>query len=212
MHALRAVAKEAMAPLIYRYPPVGLKPERLALYLNALLDRAHMEGDVAEIGCNVGGTAIVACQALRNVGWKGEYVCYDTFGGFVAEQFDHDAAQGTKAFKRHLFSANSSNLVRKITELHGRSDIRLVEGDATKVNPTALSKYIAVLADIDLSKPSYEVLKLFWPQVLPGGIMLCDDCVESRHWLAKDGYAQFCREAGIPEEYHFGLGIVRKPA
>jgi len=103
LHALRAAAKQALAPLIFRYPPIGLKPERAAVYLSALLDRTSLIGDVAEVGCNVGGTAVFACQALRNVGWRGEYFCFDTFGGFVDEQFEADVAQGTKSSKRHLF-------------------------------------------------------------------------------------------------------------
>lgn len=211
LHALRAAAKQALAPLIFRYPPIGLKPERAAVYLNALLDRTSLIGDVAEVGCNVGGTAVFACQALRNVGWRGEYFCFDTFGGFVNEQFEADVAQGTKSHKRHLFSANSVKLVERITAQHGRSDIRLVVGDATKLADSQLGSYIAVLADIDLSEPSYEVLKRFWPHVVPGGIMLCDDCVESRHWLARDGYEKFCQEYEIKPDYRYGLGIVRKP-
>lgn len=211
MHALRAVAKEALAPLIFRYPPIGLKPQRMAVYLTELLARSDMQGDVAEVGCSVGGTAIFACQALRNVGWKGSYTCFDTFGGFVEEQYQADVAGGLSASKRHLFSANSLGLVRKITDQHGRSDIRLVQGDATKLREDQLSRYIAVMADIDLSEPSYEVMEKFWPHLLAGGVMFCDDCVEDRAWLAKEGYEKFCRAHGLPTEYRYGLGIVRKP-
>ena len=209
---LRTAIKTAMAPILYRYPPFGLKPERLAVYLQVLLETAPLGGDVAEIGCNVGGTAIVARQALRGVGWTGTYTCFDTFGGFVKEQFDRDAAKGTKTFKRDLFSNNSKALVRKVTAQHGCGDIQLAEGDATRLDPASLSRYAVVLADIDLSDPTYEVMKLFWPRVLPGGYLLVDDCVENRHWLAKEGYQQFCRENGLAEAYRYGLGILAKPA
>lgn len=211
LHAMRAVAKRTLAPLIFRYPPIGLKPQRMAIYLTELLERSGMDGDVAEVGCSVGGTAIFACQALRNVGWRGDYVCFDTFGGFVEEQYQADVAQGLRPTKRHLFSANSIELVRKITDQHGRSDIRLVQGDATKLADDQLGRYVAVLADIDLSEPSYQVMKRFWPRLMPGGIMMCDDCVEDRAWLAREGYEKFCHEQGVEPEYRYGLGIVRKP-
>jgi predicted O-methyltransferase YrrM len=110
-----------------------------------------------------------------------------------------------------MFSANSVKLVRKILEQHGCGDIRLVQGDATKLAPEDLSYYSVVLTDVDLSEPSYEIMKIFWPRLVPGGIMLCDDCVKRRGWLAIDGYRKFCTEMQLPEEYYHGLGIIRKP-
>lgn len=212
LQSTRTAIKSLLAPVLFRYPPFGLEPARLAFYINALLERAHLDADVAEIGCAVGGTAVVARKALRSVGWNGHYTCFDTFGGFVDEQYERDVANGLTAGKRHLFSANSLDLVRKVTKQHDCGDIALVQGDATKLRPEQLSRYAVVLADIDLAEPSYQVMKLFWPQLLPGGILLCDDCVEDRSWLAMDGYRQFCRETGLPEEYAHGLGVARKPA
>ena len=54
-------------------------------------------------------------------------------------------------------------------------------------------------------------MKLFWPRLVPRDIMLCDDCVQNRSWLARDGCRKFCEEVGLPEEYYYGLGIARKP-
>lgn len=209
--ALRTMMKTAFAPIIYRYPPVGLKEARLAVYLNALLERAGTNGSVAEIGSNLSGTSIVAYRALKQAGWSGRYICYDTFGGFVEEQYQVDADKGTSSSKRHMFSANSKNLVHKILKQHKAEAIELVEGDATRLTDDQLDRYAVVLADIDLSEPSYEVMKRFWGRLIPGGIMFCDDCVESRDWLAIDGYRKFCAEFGLAEEYAYGLGIVRKP-
>jgi SAM-dependent methyltransferase len=208
--SIRAALKAALVPLLYRYPPYGLKEARLAVYLSALLERAHMPGDVAEIGCNLGGTSIIASRALKQAGWEGRYICYDTFGGFLDEQYDADVRKGLDAAKRSLFSANSKALVRKILRYH-KASIELVQADATKLKPEQLSRYSVVLSDIDLSEPSYQVMKLFWDKLVPGGIMFCDDCYANRAWLAGDGYKKFCDEFGLPEEYAYGLGIVRKP-
>lgn len=212
LEAVRTAAKSALAPVLYRYPPFNLQPARLAFYVTALLDRAHLHTDVAEIGCSAGGTAIVARKALAAARWKGRYTCYDTFDGFIGDQYDKDVEQGLDPGKRQMFSANSLSLVRKILEQHGCGDIQLIPGDATKLRQDDLSHYSVVLADIDLAEPSYDVMKIFWPRLVPGGIMLCDDCVEDRSWLARDGYRRFCAEMQLPEEYYYGLGIVRKPA
>lgn len=211
LEVIRLAAKSALAPVLYRYPPFNLQPARLAFYVTALLDRAHLDADVAEIGCSVGGTAIVARKALAAAGWKGQYTCFDTFSGFIDDQYDRDAEGGLDRAKRHMFSANSVGLVRKIMLQHGCADIRLVQGDATKLRPQQLSRYSVVLADIDLAEPSYEIMKIFWPRLVPGGILLCDDCGENRGWLAGDGYRKFCAEMQLPEEYRYGLGVVRKP-
>lgn len=209
--ATRAAVKFALAPVLYRYPPFNLQPARLAFYINALLERAHLHADVAEIGCSAGGTAILARKALRAAGWKGQYTCFDTFAGFISDQYDKDVESGLDPLKRNMFSANSIGLVRKIMRQHGCADINLVQGDATKLRTDSLSRYCVVLADIDLAEPSYEVMKIFWPRLLPGGILLCDDCVTNRSWLARDGYRRFCAEMQLPEEYYYGLGIARKP-
>jgi O-methyltransferase len=210
IETIRLAAKSALAPVLYRYPPFNLQPARLAYYITALLDRAHLDADVAEVGCSAGGTAIVARKALAAAGWKGQYTCFDTFGGFISEQYDKDVESGLAPTKRHKFSANSVGLVRRIIQQHGRGDIQLVQGDATKLRPEDLSHYSVVLADIDLAEPSYEVMKIFWPRLVPGGILLCDDCGEDRGWLAGDGYRKFCAEMNLPEEYYYGLGIARK--
>ena len=211
LETVRLAAKSALAPVLYRYPPFNLRPARLAFYITALLERAHLNADVAEIGCSAGGTAIVARQALRAAGWKGQYTCFDTFNGFIAEQYDKDAESGLNPRKRHMFSANSVGLVRKILAQHGCGDIRLVQGDATKLRSEELSHYSVVLTDVDLAEPSFEVMNTFWPRLVPGGILLCDDCVENRSWLAGEGYRRFCAEMQLPEEYYYGLGIARKP-
>ena len=192
LDAVRTATKSALAPVLYRYSPFNLQPARLAFYIAALIDRAHLNADVAEIGCSAGGTAIVARQALAAAGWNGQYSCFDTFTGFISEQFDKDVASGLDAGKRQMFSANSIGLVRKILAQHGCGDIRLVQGDATKLRADDLSYYSVVLTDIDLAEPSYAVMKIFWPTLIPGGILLCDNCVENRSWLAIDGYRRFC--------------------
>ena len=209
--ALKASLRKAAVPIIYRYPPVGLQPERLALYLHGLLMRADLDGDVAEVGCNVGGTAALAYNMLNRLGWKGQYICYDTFSGFVPDQFEADVALGTQNFRRNWFGGNSIDLVRKVLAYHGASRVRLVQGDIVKVSDDQLSRnYCAVLLDVDLSVPTYEALKRFWPRLMPGGMIFVDDCPEDYDWKAREGYARFCTEMGLKQEYKNGLGILEK--
>jgi O-methyltransferase len=208
---IRVVAKKALAPWIYKFPPFGLQPERLATYLHGLLERKGLQGDVAEIGCNLGGTSVIAARMLKRVGWTGRYICYDTFGGFVPEQFDSDVNRGTDEQRRNMFAANSVSLVRKILNQHGVPEVELVAGDITRIDEAQLSKsYSVILLDIDLADPTYLALKRFWPRMVPGGAVYVDDCPEGYNWKARVGYEKFCTELGLQPHYEYGLGVLYK--
>lgn len=209
---LKVEARKMLLPLIYRYPPFGLQPERLAVYLNGLLDRRVSNLAVAEVGCHLCGTTVIANKALRRTGWKGSYTCFDTFGGFVGDQFMIDATLGTPIKKKDMFSVNSMDLARRILDFHGCKEVRLVQGDITRVADEDLAEhYGVILLDIDLSEPTYKAMQRFWPRLAPGGVIFVDDCPEDGDWKARKGYAQFCAEIGVQEQYKFGLGILQKP-
>jgi O-methyltransferase len=213
MTRMQVAAKWALAPLIYKYPPSGLQPERLATYLSGLLERHKLAGDVAEIGCSVGGTAVLAARMLKRVGWNHRYICYDTFGGFVREQFDNDVKRGMESNRRNMFSDNSMTLVRKILKQHGTSEVELVKGDITTVADRDLSdSYSVVLLDVDLADPTYIALKRFWPRIVKGGVVFVDDCPEGYGWKARIGYEKFCAEMNFTPCYEYGFGVIRKQA
>lgn len=212
MHRFRYAVKYALAPLLYRHAPFGLAPERLAVYLNCLLERADVEGDVAEIGCNIAGTAVIASQIVERFSPEKFYICYDTFKGFVDDQFDLDVTKGTPKRLRRYFSANSAKLAKRILCLHGRNDVLLVQGDATTLPDDRLREsYSVILVDVDLSEPTYEILTRFFPRLSVGGAILVDDCVEGNgDWKAIIGYRRFCIEQGLEEHYRYGFGVVVK--
>jgi O-methyltransferase len=148
---------------------------------------------------------------LSNVGWKGRYICYDTFNGFVEQHFESDVKRGMPADRQSMFAANSQRLVRKILDRHGASNVELVAGDITKVKDADLAAaYSVVLLDIDLADPTYEALKTFWPRLSAGGVIYVDDCPENYSWKARLGYQKFCQEAGLSEKYAYGLGVLDK--
>ena len=85
-----------LAPtLILPKPFYALEAERLYYYLDALWQRRDIDGCVLEVGCWLGGTAATAHRFLVKTGRSRRYVCIDTFGGFVPEQFQADLVNGT---------------------------------------------------------------------------------------------------------------------
>jgi O-methyltransferase len=208
----KRIAKTLLRPLLYRYPPIGLQPERLHVWLRTLIETAAVEGDVVEVGCSLGGTAAYSSRMLRNLGIARRYLCVDTFAGFVPEQFADDLERGNRAANRWLFADNSSALVRAILDQHGARDVALLAGDISTVDERLLPPRIAAaLLDVDLAVPIYDGLRKLYPRLARGGVIAVDDCPVGYDWQARQGYDRFCREAGLAPRYELGVGLVRKP-
>jgi len=208
---LKIAIKIALAPILYRHFPIGLRPARLHLWLDSLRDTRGVPGTIMEVGVAVGGTAAFCWNYLRYVGDDRQYVCVDTFGGFVAEQFEKDVELGNSWDRANIFRANSEGLVRKILDMHGATDVGIVKADISKMPmsqmPAAVS---ACLLDVDLAVPIYDGLKLLWPCLSSGGVILVDDCTETSGWQALKGVQKFSAETGIEYQLMTGMAIFKK--
>lgn len=208
---LKYAAKSVLAPLLYKFPPTGIQPERLMMYLNTIIETAAVSGPIVEVGSHLCGTSIFAYRTMRNVGIGKPYICVDTFNGFIAEQFTPDISKGTPAADRFMFSDNSEYLVRRILRMHECTDIQLLQRDCTRITPADFPDGISLcLLDVDVSEAVHKGLKCIWPLINPGGKILVDDCPENTSWKALDGFRAFCREIGVPAQTPFGMGVIEK--
>ncbi len=196
---------------LYPRPVSALAPERLYAYMDALWQRRELDGAVVEVGAWLGGTATLAYRMLRNTGFEKRYICVDTFGGFVSEQFDRDVELGTASTRRRDFAGNSVDTVSRLLDHYGVAAIELVQGDIAMLPEERLPERVSVgLVDVDLEVPVYEGLRRLQPRLAEGGVLLVDDCPEGYNWPgARIGYRRFVDECGLPEEYFMGMGIVR---
>jgi len=208
----KRLAKGVLSPILFKYPPVGLHPERLQLWLRSVLESRDVPGDILEVGCDVCGTSAVTWSMMGRTGIRKRYLCIDTFSGFVDDQFAEDLRLGNSPRNRYAFAANSEWLARRVLAQHGAEGVELVRGDMTTMSLDRLPSALAVvLIDVDLAIPVYEALRRLTPRVSPGGVVLVDDCPESDDWQARKGYERFCTEYGFPQTYEYGLGLVRIP-
>ncbi len=209
---VKLAVKQTLFPVAFQFPPIVLAPERLRLWLNALSASTGVDGDVVEIGCAFGGTAAYSSSFLERTGDHRRYLAYDTFEGFVADQFDADERQGTDAGEREVFSANSLSLARRVAHRHGTSALRLVKGDICDTSvefPPAVS---ACLVDVDLEEPVYVALTRAWERLADGGVILVDDCDGAdSEWRADEGYRRFVEEHQLPHRRRDGMGLVGEP-
>jgi predicted O-methyltransferase YrrM len=191
-----------------------LNPERYAIFLRALAQRRELPGAIVEVGCFRGKTSADAYRSLKDWGAERRYVCIDTFEGFVPEQFEEDRKLGTNPDFGKQFSFNTQRSVERMFRRLGYDKVEVVRGDIVEMPESDLPAQISVcLMDVDLAIPIHEGLKKVYPRLVPGGIVLVDDCGEDEaDWAgARIGYQRFVEEAGLPERYDAGFGIVESP-
>jgi O-methyltransferase len=211
LHKIKHATKLLLAPLIYRYPPSGIQPERLMYYLKTITETAFIPGPIVEIGSHLCGTSIIAYKMMRNLEINKRYICVDTFRGFIPDHFNSDISSGTPAKYRVLFADNSKGLVRRILRMHDCAAIQLLERDCTKITPADFPDGISLcLLDVDLSEAVYRGLQHIWPLINPGGRILIDDCPPNTVWKALDGLTTFCDEIGAPLLNPYGMGVIEK--
>jgi hypothetical protein len=208
---IKWLAKSALAPLIFRYPPSGIQPQRLMYYLQAIVDTASVPGPIVEIGSHLCGTSVIAYKMMKNLGINKPYICVDTFSGFVPDQLATDVAAGTPKRDGFLFADNSIGLVRRVLKVHNATGIQLMQRDCTRLLPVDFPDGISLcLLDVDLSDPIYQGLHRVWPLINCGGKILVDDCEEDSSWKAIKGLKAFCADMGMPLRHPFGMGVLEK--
>jgi O-methyltransferase len=204
----KRTARRLLAPRIYPRPISELHPGGLYAFFDALYTRRELDGTIVEVGCWLGGTAALARRMMREADMRNPYVCIDTFGGFVPSQLAAEPAGSTGTTSS--FASNSIDIVARLLEQWGASDIRLVPGDIAALPDADIPSAIAVaLIDVDLKVPVYEGLRRLHPRLVAGGIILVDDCADPEWPGAREGYEQFCAEAAVTPEYFLGMGVVR---
>jgi O-methyltransferase len=213
----KLVLKRLLSPLIYRYPPIMIQPERLYLWFKALIETNGLEGDVVEVGCYLGGTAAFSKRLIDRLGMTRNYIVIDTFGGFTKEQWAIEESLGTSVTRKDHFADNSPALARWVLDRHGGKTVRIVQGDITSLPDRLLPDRIsACLLDVDLSEPIEKGLERLYPRLEPGGVILVDDCggptyqPRSGYYEARLGYAKFCQAHSLSERYEYGMGIVTR--
>jgi O-methyltransferase len=204
--------KNLMKPLIYRFPPVMLQPQRIYLWLRTLIETSEVDGEVIEVGCYLGGTSAVAAKMMENVKIQKRYRVYDTFSGFAPAQWKNDNMKGEASTLKDHFSANSAKLTRWVLDKHGGKNVLIHRGDIVDLPDAELPEKIsACLLDVDLSDPVYLGLKRIYPRLQKGGVVLVDDCEQETAYRARLGYEKFMHEIAQPKNYVFGMGVVKKP-
>jgi hypothetical protein len=177
--------------------------ERFRILVGQLERALHVDGQVAECGCAQGLSSFVLCSRLRreNPQFDGAgYEIYDSFKGLsepVAEDQLPAKPETVHAPTAEIMTAGrfAASLDRVKNALRGFPGIAYFPGWIPAAFDTRAEKrYRFVHVDVDLYQPTKDSFEYFWPRLVPGGVMVCDDY----NWPgARRAVEEFCGAAGI---------------
>ena len=189
--------------LATRTAPVPLRRrDRFLSLLQRFEEVRNLEGWVAECGCFQGLSSFLLCSRIRqhNPAFDGAgYQIYDSFQGLSeprpedTDAAEPEVAQVRKNMKKGMYAARLDHVKNGLAPFPGIAYFPgwIPEAFAAD-NP---NKYRFVHVDVDLYQPTLDSFQYFWPRLVPGGMMVCDDY----NWPgAKRAVEEFCGKAGVP--------------
>lgn len=136
------------------------------------------EGDFAECGCWKGQSTWAIARLIADSGRRRSFHVFDSFEGlseFTAEDRNPAwpiGAERQAKLKRHF--RTSEDAVR--TKLAEFDFVAIYRGwIPERFGEIAGRRFAFVHLDVDMHRPTVEGLDFFWPRLVEGGILVCDD-------------------------------------
>ena len=193
--------------------PFLFSPRQLVFMTECVERVAALEGCIAEIGCSRGYTTAFLNRFMEESGIKKDYYAVDTFSGFIADHVDHEVkARGKSSSIRHKMADNKKTWFDRSMEVSEITGLKSIEADAATFDYSTIAPIAFCLLDVDLYVPIAKALPRIYHHLVPGGIIVVDDCAPDQTWDgALQAYSEFCRSMNLPEDIrHKKLGLIEK--
>jgi hypothetical protein len=182
--------------------PAPLRRRDRFLSLVRQLERVlPLNGMLAECGCFRGLSSYVICSRIKrhDPSFDGRgYEIYDSFQGLSAPQGKDSAPDGgadvtvTASMKAGQFAASLEVVRRALMPFPGIDYFPAWIPQGFRDDNEARYRFVHV--DVDLYQPTKDSFEYFWPRLVPGGVVVCDDY----NWPgARRAVEEFCEAAGI---------------
>jgi O-methyltransferase len=139
-----------------------------------------LDGRIAECGCFRGLSSFLLCSRLRqhDANFDGPgYEIYDSFAGLSDPQPEDALAPDAdemvaRTMKPGFFAYPQEKVQRALAEF---PRISYGAGWIPSGFPNDERRYRFTHVDVDLYHPTKASLEYFWPRLVPGGVLVCDD-------------------------------------
>lgn len=131
-------------------------------------------GDVVELGCYEGTSALFEQRMLQSLAPQKELWLYDSFEG-LPEKTNEDMSAAGVQFKAGELRAGRSQLIKNFA--HARVLLpNIQKAWFEDLLPSDLPDQICfAFLDGDFHESIMDSLKLVWPKLQPGGVIIVDD-------------------------------------
>jgi predicted O-methyltransferase YrrM len=172
------------------------------------------KGVVMEIGVGGGATSIVINKHIISDKIDRQFIAIDTFDGFTKEDISFEKTVRGKTDNYQYYRSNSLNWYKKTLFAQGIDNAIVHQIDCKSFDYKSVGPIAFCLFDVDLFKPTEFVLPLLYENLVPGGVIVVDDCQNETNIYdgAGEAYRKFLKAYQLKEEIvHGKLGVIRKP-
>ncbi len=183
-------------------------------YITDALASVKNDGAVLEIGVGGGATSVIINHFMMEEAINRPFYAIDTFFGFKAEDVLFEQKNRGKTDNYLYYRSNKKEWYSKTLIANGIDNAKIYQSDAKEFDYSIIGPLAFCLFDVDLYKPTEHILPLIYEILVPGGIIIVDDCSPelSIYDGAGEAYRNFCAKMGFKEEIVNGkLGIIKKP-
>lgn len=171
------------------------------------LDSLSLEGARAECGVFQGLSALYVCRvvALRRKDYTGaDFHLIDSFEGFpepqpedyIAVNRGRDGTARAPAYRQGDAAASLEHVRGVLRDFPG---IHFHPGFIPQIlTRLPETRWAFVHIDVDLHQPTLDSLEYFYPRMVKGGIVICDDYGSTLFPGARKAWDQYCNGHGIP--------------
>jgi O-methyltransferase len=145
---------------------------------------------------------------------KREFYAIDTFFGFTKEDILFEQQNRGKTDNYLYYRSNKKDWYSKTLIANGIQNAKIYQADAKEFDYSKIGPLAFCLFDVDLYKPTEQVLPILYDILIPGGVIIVDDCSPelSIYDGAGEAYRNFCNKMGLNVEIaNDKLGIIKKP-
>ncbi len=182
--------------------PYAINPAMLTFLTRAIDANRGKGGTVCEIGVGWGHTSVFLLEHIRSAGHEDRVVFVDTFRGFTSESMAHELEfRGKLKSDINRFGYASPTVYEKNLRKQGYDNFEVVASDCEKVDWLRIGSLSVVLLDVDLYLPTLRTLEAIHPLLVPGGVILVDDCQQDQVFDgAMQAYSEFTKARNLPIE------------
>lgn len=152
------------------FPSGGATGKRYNLY-HLARSVSHLDGDTVECGVAAGVMSYLIYTATNQNGRT--HHIFDSFEGLSVPSQDDYPTGHVPALKKGDFSVSQEVVERN---LGNKKDIKFYKGwIPERFSEITSRRFIFVHIDVDFYEPTIESLRFFYPRMVSGGIIMCDD-------------------------------------